>query len=84
MPFNILVAQVGMLITGKHLRSSICSCCELNGIVINSFSQNSVLAGREWMKLFVIWHPDMSKKENSANKPRKSNKIRLCCLGRLL
>jgi hypothetical protein len=55
------LAEVRTLITGKLLRRSVYTYCKLNRIM-NNFNHNSALAGRKWMKLFMRWHPHVSKR----------------------
>jgi len=70
----IRFSDVGMPITGTLLRSYVYNFCEQNGIP-TLFNTASRMAGRDWLKAFLIRNPEISNRRAQQMNPARAQKL---------
>lgn len=68
------LGNVGMPITPKLLRRSVFTFCSLNKIP-HPFSLKNATAGKKWLKLFLIRHPDVARRKAQILNPARAIKL---------
>lgn len=71
------LAAIGFPLTPKVIRHQAYVFCEQNDIP-NNFNKSSQRAGKDWLKLFLKRHPDISKRKVQILNPGRVQKLNKC------
>ncbi|KAM3959863.1 uncharacterized protein ACR2FA_006149 [Aphomia sociella] len=70
----IRLASIGVPLTPNVIRRQVYVFCEENNITHN-FSKKSKRAGKDWLRLFLKRHPDISKRKAQILNPARAQKL---------